>query len=127
MRGLSRDTTREKLDLDEVALALAERPGIHILKQDDYPKVVNLNVGGKQFLTTMHTLRSRPDSKLAEMFFGILPVYVDTNRTFIIDRDGEGFHHILNFLRDCSVPIGLSHLMRRVFPCVAGAFYEPFC
>merc|ERR1719276_778841 len=46
------------------------------------------------------------------MFSGELPVQRDSAGCFVVDRDGRHFHHILNFLRDGSVPIGLSRVER---------------
>jgi len=82
------------------------------LQKDEFPKVIHLNVGGHKYMTTLMTLRSRMDSRFADMFNGVEPVHRDADGHFFIDRDGSCVHHILNFLRDGSVPIGLSHMQR---------------
>ncbi|CAJ1346347.1 unnamed protein product [Effrenium voratum] len=41
-----------------------------------------------------------------------LPVLRDADGSFFIDRDGRQFHHILNYLRDGTLPIGLSRVDR---------------
>jgi len=63
-------------------------------------------------MTTIHTLRTDPQSMLGRMFSGEHPVLRDDDGSFVIDRDGRQFHHILNYLRDGSVPIGLSRIDR---------------
>ena len=57
---------------------------------------VKLNVGGHYFATSLQTLTKDPNSKLAAMFSGKRS-YHDA---FFIDRDGEHFRFILNYLRN---------------------------
>ncbi|CAE8615263.1 unnamed protein product [Polarella glacialis] len=72
-------------------------------------EIVDLNVGGEKFTTTLTTLRRYPNSKICQMFNGELIRFpTDIDGCFCIDRDGRLFHHILNFLRDGSAPLGLS-------------------
>mmetsp|Transcript_40188 Transcript_40188/g.92376 ORF Transcript_40188/g.92376 Transcript_40188/m.92376 type:complete len:269 (+) Transcript_40188:58-864(+) len=78
----------------------------------DFPQIVHLNVGGHRFMTTLTTLRADPSSMLGRMFSGSHPVLRDKDGSFVLDRDGRHFHHVLNFLRDGSVPIGLSRVDR---------------
>lgn len=78
----------------------------------DVPDIVHLNVGGARFCTTAQTLTSYRDSMLGRMFSGEHPILRDDDGAFIIDRDGRHFHHILNYLRDGSVPLGLSRVER---------------
>ena len=69
---------------------------------------VNLNVGGQHFTTTVQTLTKDPDSMLAAMFSGRFPMKPSEDGTFFIDRDGNYFRYILNYLRDgkLSLPEG---------------------
>ena len=60
---------------------------------------VILNVGGTLYTTTQHTLSKFPDSMLGAMVSGQFPSTVDSNGNYFIDRDGEIFRYILNFLR----------------------------
>jgi len=62
---------------------------------------IKLNVGGKQYETSLKTLTSDEDSMLAAMF---TVAAVNKDDSYFIDRDGEPFGHIINFLRDGSVP-----------------------
>lgn len=78
----------------------------------DIPDVVHVNVGGTVFCTTAQTLTAGSGSMLNRMFSGEHPVLTDKDGSFVIDRDGRHFHHILNYLRDGSVPIGLSRVDR---------------
>ena len=63
------------------------------------PSIIELNVGGHFFATSLATLRSHPDSMLARMFAGIHMLQKDVNGRFFIDRDGKNFGIILNYLR----------------------------
>jgi hypothetical protein len=63
--------------------------------------VINLNVGGTTFSTTLSTLCSHPYSKLAAMFNQYIPIItrVDPNGSYFIDRNPKAFAVILDFLR----------------------------
>ena len=63
--------------------------------------IVNLNVGGTIYTTSRSTLTQYPDSMLGAMFGGKLPLEnsKDSEGNYFIDRDGELFKYILNFLR----------------------------
>eukprot|EP00977_Amphora_coffeiformis_P002906 scaffold561_cov162-Amphora_coffeaeformis.AAC.7 len=67
--------------------------------QDD--EIVNLNVGGNTFTTSRKTLCRVPGSMLESMFtrFGENPARQTQDGTYVIDRDGSHFAHILNYLR----------------------------
>ena len=70
--------------------------------------IVNLNVGGQRYTTSLQTLTKRR-SKLAAMFSGESDPFSEnsikpsTDGSFFIDRDGKHFHVILNYLRDGEV------------------------
>ncbi|XP_047450443.1 BTB/POZ domain-containing protein KCTD14 isoform X2 [Mugil cephalus] len=66
--------------------------------------VVQLNVGGHLFSTTLSTLRKHPDSKLAEMFSGPPKLLTDAQGRCFIDRDGSHFGPVLDFLRSEQMP-----------------------
>lgn len=67
--------------------------------------MVQLNVGGHLFSTTLSTLRKSPDSRLAEMFGGQPnKVRPDAQGRFFIDRDGSHFGPVLEFLRSERLP-----------------------
>ena len=61
--------------------------------------VVNLNIGGHKFTTSLQTLRSDPSSMLGVMFSGRHPIIKQDDESIFIDRDGRHFHAILNYLR----------------------------
>ncbi|CAG5117152.1 unnamed protein product [Candidula unifasciata] len=61
--------------------------------------IVTLNVGGILFTTTKATLQKYPDSMLGSLISNGLPSTRDANGHFFIDRDGQIFRHVLNFLR----------------------------
>ncbi|XP_008284130.1 BTB/POZ domain-containing protein KCTD14 [Stegastes partitus] len=66
--------------------------------------VVQLNVGGHLFSTTLSTLRRHPDSKLAELLNGQNKTRSDAQGTFFIDRNGSHFGALLEFMRSETLP-----------------------
>lgn len=62
-------------------------------------------MGGVEYSTTKATLCTYPDSMLAKMFDGDLPSTKDEDGRVIIDRDGELFGYILNFLRSSKLAL----------------------
>ena len=62
--------------------------------------MIPLNVGGYHFVTTLSTLTKDKDSMLAAMFSGRHELDTDSEGRYFIDRDGEYFKEILNYLRD---------------------------
>jgi len=71
----------------------------------DFGNVVELNVGGKCYTTSLSTLLKVPDSMLAVMFSGRYNLTKDSQGRYFIDRDGKYFRFILNYLRDGDVLI----------------------
>lgn len=63
------------------------------------PSTVFLDVGGFFYTTSRTTLVSEPDTMLAVMFSGRHELKTENGRYFI-DRNGEFFSHILDWLRD---------------------------
>ncbi|XP_030622689.1 BTB/POZ domain-containing protein KCTD14 isoform X2 [Chanos chanos] len=61
--------------------------------------IVQLNVGGHLFTTSLGTLRKFSNSKLADMFNGPPKLRTDAEGRYFIDRDGTHFGQILQFLR----------------------------
>ena len=72
--------------------------------------VIKLNVGGKEFMTTLGTLMSDENSMLAKMFSshakGRIPANQDVNGAFFIDRCPKYFGIILNFMRSGKLETG---------------------
>ncbi|XP_002162056.1 BTB/POZ domain-containing protein KCTD16 [Hydra vulgaris] len=63
--------------------------------------VVELNVGGKIYVTTTSTLSRYPDSLLAKLVNNpTIPTVKDFHNRIFIDRDGDLFRVILEFLRN---------------------------
>ncbi|XP_077987423.1 BTB/POZ domain-containing protein KCTD6-like [Glandiceps talaboti] len=69
------------------------------IKTTTVGEMVSLNVGGKLYTTSLTTLTRFPDSMLGAMFSDNVPVQPDDKGNYLIDRDGELFRHVLNFLR----------------------------
>ncbi|XP_076323381.1 BTB/POZ domain-containing protein kctd15-like [Tachypleus tridentatus] len=65
-----------------------------------YTAPVHIDVGGTIYTSSLETLTKHPDSRLARMFNGSIPIVLDTlKQHYFIDRDGKMFRHVLNFLR----------------------------
>ena len=67
--------------------------------EEGLPRIINVNVGGYVYTTTLDTITRDPDSMLGTMFSGRQQIAKDTRGNYFIDRDGAMFRHILNFLR----------------------------
>lgn len=66
--------------------------------------IVQLNIGGHFFTTTLSTLRKHPGSKLEDLFSGQPKLRSDAEGRYFIDRDGTHFGAILEFLRTERLP-----------------------
>jgi len=61
---------------------------------------IDINVGGQIYTTTLETLTRFPESRLSKMFNGTIPIVLDPSKQhYFIDRDGDSFRYILNFMR----------------------------
>ena len=72
--------------------------------------ILHINVGGKVFVTSRKTLCFDPDSMIGKLFsdnnpFGLPSV--DANGRVFIDRDGDAFVHVLNYLRRSGNLVGV--------------------
>ena len=68
-------------------------------KVQDFPSIIDINVGGNVYTTSLASLTRFPDSMLGVMFSGRRSVAKDSRGNFFIDRDGPMFRYVLNFLR----------------------------
>jgi hypothetical protein len=74
-----------------------------------FEPIVNLNVGGVRYTTSLETLGRFPDTVIGCMFSGRHALPKGEDGYIFIDRDGMHFRHILNFLRspeDYKVEVG---------------------
>nr|KAI8756903.1 BTB/POZ domain-containing protein KCTD12-like [Biomphalaria glabrata] len=69
---------------------------------NDSPSIVELNVGGVYYSTSLETLRNEPDSHLAKLFSDANrhKAIRDAKGKFFLDRDGVLFRYILDYLRN---------------------------
>jgi len=77
-------------------------PPTHVSQNE----IVELNIGGHKFSTTKSTLLSSGSSFFSGLISGRIPSLQDNNGAFFIDRDGQYFPPILEFLRNgsCTIP-----------------------
>jgi len=68
--------------------------------------LVGVNVGGQVFATTLETLTKERGSMLEILFSGQYDVDRDTAGNVFIDRDGQRFRHVLNYLRSGTIHLG---------------------
>jgi hypothetical protein len=66
---------------------------------------VELNIGGFRFQTSVQTLRRVPGTFLDAYFSGRYSQDVCDDGSIFIDRDGEHFGHVLQYLRDGHVSV----------------------
>ncbi|ESO92358.1 hypothetical protein LOTGIDRAFT_66799, partial [Lottia gigantea] len=69
-----------------------------------FPPIIELNVGGMKYSTTLLTLTKRTDTMLAAMFSGNFDIQKDQDGRYFIDADGEMFSHILRYMRYDELP-----------------------
>lgn len=69
--------------------------------QEESGALVELNVGGTSYTTSLSTLTQKPDSHLASLFEPSKPALgKDSGGKFFLDRDGALFRHVLDYLRN---------------------------
>eukprot|EP01130_Rhizamoeba_saxonica_P005588 TRINITY_DN2229_c0_g1_i4.p1 TRINITY_DN2229_c0_g1~~TRINITY_DN2229_c0_g1_i4.p1 ORF type:complete len:308 (-),score=59.17 TRINITY_DN2229_c0_g1_i4:38-961(-) len=83
-------------------------------KHRNVSRAVKLNIGGKKYTTTMQTLMNHPNSMFSVMFSGRHSLQPDDKGYYFIDRDGEYFGYILNYLREGDIEIHKSHIAKRL-------------
>lgn len=83
---------------------------------------IGLNVGGKIYRTSRTTLTSTPGSFFNLILNGGIPSAQDEQGNYLIDRDGDIFRHILNYLRSKKLvlPEGFNEL--HLLACEADFF-----
>jgi hypothetical protein len=85
---------------------------------------VELNIGGYRFETSVHTLRRVPHTFFDASFSGRYAQDVCDDGSIFVDRDGEHFGHVLEYMRDSVVSmaepgahpsVSLLRLLKREF------------
>uniref|UniRef100_A0A6A7GB03 BTB/POZ domain-containing protein kctd15-like n=2 Tax=Hirondellea gigas TaxID=1518452 RepID=A0A6A7GB03_9CRUS len=65
-----------------------------------YTAPVHIDVGGAIYTSSLETLTRFPESRLARLFNGTIPIVLDSlKQHYFIDRDGKMFRHVLNYMR----------------------------
>jgi hypothetical protein len=85
---------------------------------------VELNIGGYRFETSVQTLRRLPHTFFDAYFSGRYAQDVCTDGSIFVDRDGEHFGHVLEYIRDgvvsvaepgANVSVSLLRVLKREF------------
>eukprot|EP00794_Sanderia_malayensis_P010272 gene10271-11327_t len=97
------ETCMSKLLTDWKRLQLKHSEYSQTLNKIHFPATVKLNVGGHVYKTSLLTLKSDPDSMLAHMFSGRYSLDKSEDGEYFIDRDGDCFKYVLNYLRNKDV------------------------
>mmetsp|Transcript_111104 Transcript_111104/g.192683 ORF Transcript_111104/g.192683 Transcript_111104/m.192683 type:complete len:453 (-) Transcript_111104:744-2102(-) len=71
-----------------------------MISRQSQDRRITLDVGGRQFQTTLQTLTSETGSMLEAMFGGRFAVMQEQDQAVFLDRDPTHFETILNYLRD---------------------------
>ncbi|XP_054366311.2 BTB/POZ domain-containing protein KCTD1 isoform X2 [Mirounga angustirostris] len=85
---------------------------------------VHIDVGGHMYTSSLATLTKYPESRIGRLFDGTEPIVLDSlKQHYFIDRDGQMFRYILNFLRTSKLLIPddfkvLERLQQRGFEIV---------
>lgn len=67
--------------------------------------IIDLDIGGThKITTTRNTLRKYPNSALSQMFSGRIELNKHNGRIFI-DRQGEAFINLINYMRNGKYPV----------------------
>ncbi|GAU96398.1 hypothetical protein RvY_07850 [Ramazzottius varieornatus] len=65
-----------------------------------YTAPVHIDVGGIIYTSSLETLTKFPESRLAKLFNGNIPIVLDSlKQHYFLDRDGRMFRHVLNYVR----------------------------
>eukprot|EP00002_Diphylleia_rotans_P002037 TRINITY_DN11242_c0_g1_i1.p1 TRINITY_DN11242_c0_g1~~TRINITY_DN11242_c0_g1_i1.p1 ORF type:complete len:204 (+),score=56.11 TRINITY_DN11242_c0_g1_i1:50-661(+) len=75
---------------------------------------IKLNVGGKMFATTVETLTRISDTFFSGFFKGDFVCSIDEFGCYFIDRDGELFRYVLNYLRTGALHASQQDLLLQV-------------
>lgn len=94
---VSKKRRRSDIEGNEVVTGLEESESAETLRK---PSIIRLNVGGRSFVTTRSTLLNIEDSYFSKRFSGKFDEGPMLDGEHFIDRDGECFPYILNYLRD---------------------------
>jgi len=104
LAGTHKESTRlvslnAKIQLEKSELKAWDAQQAHFADVQTFESTIKLNVGGRQYFTSLSTLRQYPDTMLGAMFSGRHTILPDADGSYFIDRDGTHFRHILNLLR----------------------------
>ena len=66
----------------------------------EFPQLIDLNVGGVTYSTTLDTLTGEAGSLLESIFTGKKSISKDSKGRYFIDRDGVLFRYVLDYLRN---------------------------
>ena len=82
-----------------------EKSVLIMAQTTEFPSIVDLNVGGHLYTTSLSTLTRFPESMLGAMFSGRYPVLRDSRGNFFIDRNGAMFGYVLDYLRSLKLSL----------------------
>jgi len=105
LEKLKGSNLQEIKELQSKKLQLEEEYKLLKTKGMQFPKIITLNVGGKNFSTSQATLVKDANSMLGVMFSGRHEITLQEDGSVFIDRDPKFFRYIINFLRDNKIDL----------------------
>lgn len=100
IHGMDRLSSRKQQQQQQQNSNMATSNETNGSSNTQQPQIIELNVGGNYYTTTLATLLYEPDSLLTTMFTGNIRVAKDGRGRYFIDRDGVLFRFILDYLRN---------------------------
>ena len=80
-----------RLKLEEVNMEILKLEVGKLRRAYPIDSIININVGGQHFTTSLATLTRFPETMLGSMFSGRHKLVIDDTGHFFIDRDGSHF------------------------------------
>jgi hypothetical protein len=100
LADVAEERAKELTEVDARRAELrSEIAAMHTHKETQQGRV-ELNVGGKRFETSVQTLRRIPHTFFDSYFSGQYAQDVCADGSIFVDRDGEHFSHVLEYMRD---------------------------
>ena len=92
---------------------------VNQVSSEQFPSIIDLNVGGQLYTTSLSILVKDPKSLLGAMFSGRQRIARDARGRYFIDRDGALFRYVLDYLRNSKLCLPEEFIERERLLCEA--------
>jgi hypothetical protein len=103
--GLAEERTKGLAEVDASRIELRREVEAMHTHKEAHEGHVELNIGGYRFQTSVQTLRRVPHTFFDAYFSGRYAQDVCSDGSIFVDRDGEHFSHVLEYMRDGTVSV----------------------